>query len=326
MPRKSHLDIALEYARRWHVLPLAWVGDAGICSCRNGADCKSPGKHPLTKNGVKDATQDEATIRTWWRKWPQANIGICTGVESGITLLDVDPRNGGTESLEHLITLYGALPETLVCGTGGGGWHYYFQHPGHFQFKGKVPGYAGLDIKSNGGYVVAPPSRHHSGGIYRWLSDWRTTPIAPVPEWLLELILAQPGQQPAGRRVKRAKRQTAMPAWMTAELGPGDLDILRRLQEGMEGGNYHFLAEGAWEGLGYGSQSEADMALFNRLARLTGGDAGRMYAIFKETGLMRHEGRRNYPDYYQRTIEKAIDGLAWQPERALPDRKGTPRR
>ena len=149
---------------------------------------QSPGKHPLTTNGVKDATTVPEAIKGLWEGRPQANVGICTGRESGITVLDVDPRNGGSDSLAQLITQYGELPETLVCGTGGGGLHFYFQHPEQFQLKGKVPGYAGLDIKSDGGYVVAPPSRHHSGGVYRWLSDWRTTNIAPVPEWLLELI------------------------------------------------------------------------------------------------------------------------------------------
>lgn len=70
---------ALEYALRWLVLPLAWITGGGICGCRKGADCPRPGKHPLTQNGVYDATQDEATIKYWWSKWPQANIGIRTG-------------------------------------------------------------------------------------------------------------------------------------------------------------------------------------------------------------------------------------------------------
>ena len=65
-------------------------------------------------------------------------------------VLDVDPRNGGSESLEKLLSRYHELPDTLVCATGGGGWHYYFQYPGPglVQLKGKVPGYPGLDIKA----------------------------------------------------------------------------------------------------------------------------------------------------------------------------------
>ena len=280
---EDNLPVVLEYARQWRVLPLAGITEDGECSCRLRAACNRPGKHPLTKNGVNDATTDLDTIKDWWEKWPQANMGIRTGPESGLVVLDVDPRNGGSESLAQLITQYGELPETLVCGTGGGGWHYYFQHPDQFQLKGKVPGLAGLDIKSDGGYVVAPPSRHHSGGVYRWLSNWRTTNIAPLPEWLLELIRVEEKTQPAGRKVSREKRQTAEPAWMTTELSPSDLDILRRLEMGLEGRNYQALAQGAWKGLGYHTQSEADQALFNKIARLTHGDPGRMYVIFKET-------------------------------------------
>jgi hypothetical protein len=316
----DNLAVVLEYARQWLVLPLAGITDEGLCGCRFGEACNRPGKHPLTINGVKDATTDPEAIKTLWEGRPQANVGICTGRESGITVLDVDPRNGGSESLAQLITQYGELPKTLVCGTGGGGWHYYLQHPDQLKLKGKVSGYAGLDIKSDGGYVVAPPSRHHSGGVYRWLSDWRTTNIAPVPEWLLELIRVEEKQQPAGRNMSRKKRQTAEPAWMITELSPSDLDILRRFELGMEGRIYKALAQGAWKDLGYHTQSEADQALFNKLARLTHGDPGRMYAVFKETALMRHDDK--HFGYYQLTIQKAIDGMDWQPELLVKPTRG----
>jgi hypothetical protein len=314
------LGFALDYAQHWRVLPLAGITDDGECNCRLGTACNHPGKHPLTENGVNDATTDPDAIKGWWEKWPQGNVGICTGPESGLVVLDVDPRNGGSESLAQLINLYGELPETLVCGTGGGGWHYYFQHPDQLKLKGKVPGYGGLDIKSDGGYVVAPPSRHHSGGIYRWLSDYCTTNIAPVPEWFLDLIRVQQEKQPAGRKMSGEDRQTAEPAWMTMELRPSDLDILRRLEAGLEGRTYQALAQGAWEGLGYKSQSEADQAVFNKLARLTHGDPGRMYVIFKETALMRHYEK--HFGYYQRTIQKAIAGMSWQPEQLVKRNRG----
>ena len=77
-----------------------------------------------------------------------------------------------------------------MCHKGGGGYHYYFQHPGVTPLRGQVPGYSGLDIKGDDGYVVAPSSLHHSGRRYHWLTDWRTTPIAPLPLWLLDLIRA----------------------------------------------------------------------------------------------------------------------------------------
>jgi hypothetical protein len=64
--------------------------------------------------------------------------------------------------------------------------HFSFQHPCFIQLRGKVIGYTGLDIKGDRGYVVAPPSLHQSGGGFQWLTDWRTTVIAPLLFWLLE--------------------------------------------------------------------------------------------------------------------------------------------
>ena len=67
--------------------------------------CSPHGKRPLTPHGFKDATTDPTQIRRWWKQWPDANIGIPTGKASGLLALDVDPRNGGFESLEALYAL-----------------------------------------------------------------------------------------------------------------------------------------------------------------------------------------------------------------------------
>ena len=99
-----------------------------------------------------------------------------------------------------------------------------------------------------------------------------------------------------------------------------DLDILRRIEAGMEGSNYQALSQGAWEGLGHHTQSEADQALFNKLSRLTHGDPGRMYVIFKETAWMRHDEK--HFGYYELTIQKAIDGMDWQPEPLVKRNRG----
>src|SRR5438034_3590275 len=110
----SRLDAALDYARRgWAVIPLV-----------------PGGKTPLTAHGYKDGTTDEAKIRSWWAKTPSANVGIVTGAESGLVVLDVDPRNGGEITLDELIAEHGKLPDTVVAITGGGGRHIFFQHPG----------------------------------------------------------------------------------------------------------------------------------------------------------------------------------------------------
>ena len=114
------LAIALDYAQLWPVLPLAGITEDDDCDCSKGTDCPRPGKHPLIKGGLYSATQDEATIKGWVAIWPQANIGIRTGRESGLLVLDEDPRNGGRESLDRLKSHYASLPRTLMCLTGGG--------------------------------------------------------------------------------------------------------------------------------------------------------------------------------------------------------------
>src|SRR5690606_26024617 len=103
------IDDALRYAERgWHVLPLNWITDTG-CSCRK-PDCESAGKHPVARlvpNGLRDASSNPQTVRDWWSVMPKANIGIKTGEESGIVVLDVDPRHGGADTVKELIERHG---------------------------------------------------------------------------------------------------------------------------------------------------------------------------------------------------------------------------
>jgi hypothetical protein len=167
-------EAALSYRKRgWRVLPLWWL--TGDCACPRTSKtrdeygrCHSAGKHPITKHGVNDATTDEAVIRQWWTEYPQANVAIATGSASGLLVIDVDPRNGGNVTLEELVSRLGELPETIVVETGGGGQHYYFAAP-----DGDVVGALGdgVDVKFNGGYVVAPPSVHVSGGTYTFRAE-----------------------------------------------------------------------------------------------------------------------------------------------------------
>jgi energy-coupling factor transporter ATP-binding protein EcfA2 len=138
-----------------------------------------------------DATTDGLTIRHWWAQWPDANVGIVTGGKHGLLVLDVDPRHGGDDSLCELERQHGPLPDTVESLTGGGGRHLLFQHPGGSITSRPIA--PGLDIKADGGYVVAPPSVHASGEVYRWegASHPDDVPLAPLPPWLEELLTAQ---------------------------------------------------------------------------------------------------------------------------------------
>jgi hypothetical protein len=160
---KVVLDAALDYAANgWAILPLR-------------------GKIPLTAHGVDDATSDLDVIRSWWSRWPAANVGA--RVPEQLLVLDVDPRNGGDLDL-----LDAPLPETLTCwsGRGDGGAHYYFLQPAGALTSTRLP--AGIDLKLRG-YCVVPPSVHPATGRpYRWQEH----EIAPVPAWLRSLLRPAP--------------------------------------------------------------------------------------------------------------------------------------
>ncbi|MBL8696034.1 MAG: bifunctional DNA primase/polymerase, partial [Planctomycetes bacterium] len=113
----SMLECALELARRgWPAFPCSPPYDSS----------PQRGKRPLCPHGFKDATTDEAALRTWWTRWPDANVGLATGSPSGLIVVDVDPRNGGLESLASLPEWKAHIEQTLCVRTGGGGFHAYF--------------------------------------------------------------------------------------------------------------------------------------------------------------------------------------------------------
>ena len=130
----THIDQALDYASRgWPVFPV-WPIRGGKCACRK-ADCQHPGKHPIGKlapKGRNSATTDPITIQGWWVCYPDANIGIATGPESGLVVVDVDPRHGGNESKKKMEKL-GNFPYTVMAYTGGDGEHILMAHPGNGQ-------------------------------------------------------------------------------------------------------------------------------------------------------------------------------------------------
>ena len=100
---RSTLDAALAYARAgYRVLRVYGVNSNGTCRCRDGHKCSTPGKHPVGRTGVREASTDECTIRKWFAGRDDFNVGIATGIESGIVVIDVDPRHGGDQSLIEL--------------------------------------------------------------------------------------------------------------------------------------------------------------------------------------------------------------------------------
>ena len=164
------VDWALQYADEgFAVFPLHSIS-AGQCTCKAKKDCSSPGKHPhwgekTLRRGVKDATVDPKQIKAWWKHWPNANIGIATGRISGVVVIDIDGPDG-EKSLKKLQRQCEKLPKTLRAQTGKGA-HLFFRSGGH-EYKNRTAIYPGIDIRGDGGYVVAPPSAHIAGKRYRW--------------------------------------------------------------------------------------------------------------------------------------------------------------
>lgn len=217
-------------------MPLHNIGADGFCTCRPTekrptawADCPSPGKHPRIKTGraFEAATTDEAQIRKWWQKWPEANIGIATGQQCRLCVVDVD-KVEGQELLRAIAEAHGGLPDTLVSlsGRGGVGAHLWFEctepspsNSGH-----------GLDIRGDGGNLVAPPSMHISGRPYAWLNP--DQPLAPMPTWLLHWFKNREGEA-------RAQRPAAigplgeLPAHLRGRAGAG-LTSRVELQEAVD--------------------------------------------------------------------------------------------
>ena len=180
---------------RWYVkngfpvIPLHWVGGDGSCSCR-GRGCQSPGKHPLTPNGVKDASTDLVVVNDWWTKWPAANIGYA--VPRGRLILDLD----GEDLLQAFKFLDLDLPVTPTVRTGRG-WQLHYQVDPDAPVGPKsniLESPQGVDVRAPGGYGILPPSQHANGRVYSWHTP-PTNGFAEAPDWLVEKATVRRGGQ-----------------------------------------------------------------------------------------------------------------------------------
>jgi len=204
--------VAFEYVDiGWYIFPVYGVTE-GECDCKNG--CSSPGKHPLTANGVKDATTNKAQIQKWWNENPNANIALATGKLSGVIVVDVDYDRQGESWLSEM-GFGDKLSHALISGTGNG-LHIFLEYRGE-GIKNKVNALAeGVDIRGDGGYVVLPPSNHINGSRYVWSNGIPSK--SPVnPEGLLELVIAKlsepkpsPKQTPKVEHIPKGERNNTL--------------------------------------------------------------------------------------------------------------------
>lgn len=221
MPNKNSIDAlpltvgeaAGFYATyfKWRVFPLYEVAPSGVCSCNKGSECKTPGKHPRVsipsgENAAHPATTDVKQIKAWWKKWPNANIGVWQE-GSDLVILDIDKndKKDGFQGLADIMAFEGQefLPKTMTCNTPSGGKHLYFK------FKEGVPNKAnalgpGLDTWHSKHYVIVPPSNHVKG-IYSWDKN-QGEDLAEYPNWLMprsRMAVVPDGEaKPRGRPMK----------------------------------------------------------------------------------------------------------------------------
>jgi hypothetical protein len=188
----------------WHVFP-----------------CLPGDKRPngfLVKRGVKDASKDPVKLTRWFDRFPEQNIGLACG-PSGLVVIDVDTRAGGLLEFEDLLR-QGAFPRTPKALTGGGGFHFFFRATSIPLKNGPLRGHRGIDVKTDGGYVVIAPSLHASGRRYEWDPNARpsATPVADLPDWLFQIarvmdtptpVPIRPSRPPGPSPLDRASRYLA---------------------------------------------------------------------------------------------------------------------
>jgi hypothetical protein len=240
MPDPALLPAALALARDG--LPVFWLGRTKrpVANCPTCPKVEHDPDHDpqacpcLTCHGFYAATTDPDRITAMQAAVPGGMLAIRTGSAAGRVVIDIDPRNGGAVIPE-------LMPPTRCARTGSGGWHLYYRHPGG-RLAGKLRGHPGVDIKADGGYVVAPPSVHPATGqAYRWVGD-RVVIEMPPP-----LIAAcrpaeapPPGGPPTAPTPTTGARGISSPEALLA----AHLDALARAPEGRRRNTLYGVARG----------------------------------------------------------------------------------
>jgi hypothetical protein len=176
-------DTAREFAAHGlPVFPTHSIIDGRCCSCGDPT-CGSPGKHPRTRSGVRDATIDERQLLRWDARWPDANWAFACGTEASV--IDIDSKSGADP--RELITEHGLDGRPTVW-TGQAPAGPLEGEPGaHVYCAGGVSGehtpVPGVGVRGGNQYVMVPGSRHVSGVAYEWANDARpwTVRLEPVP-------------------------------------------------------------------------------------------------------------------------------------------------
>lgn len=215
--------------------------DAALALAKSGlAVGPLNGKAPMLPHGVKDFSTSTAMIHTWWGRDPDANIGARPA--EGMIVLDVDPRNGGFDTIRP----YGKIPKTVTTKTGSGGYHFWFKHALPLKANGTLG--PGVDIKTCTGYLVMPPSIHPKTGkpyIFRQEVPWDELPVLPEayvkdcykipapPRPVAPRIFSNKRAQAILNRVAQAQEgeRNSLLYWGAKQLSMGNLGHIEDLHE-----------------------------------------------------------------------------------------------
>lgn len=289
------LEAALEYVQRgWAVFPLhSVVGEDLRCTC-GVLGCSDAGKHPRLQRGLKEASKDPDKIREWFGKdAPLSNIGVVTGEISGITVIDIDIGQGkfGAESWAEAIKDHGE-PDTLMAKTGSGGMHVLFAYNSALKTASNVLG-KGIDCRNDGGYIVAAPSLHRSGGQYSWLNAG--TKLATLPAHLSRR------KENRGRKrdnMYNSKYTVEQVASMLEFIPSDDRDMWRNV--GIILGRAFKRIDEAW-------------ALYQRWAEKAGGKKGRNHDEIMHEAFYELSQQNSEKELTLGTIVKAAIDNGWAP-------------
>ena len=292
---------ALDYAARgWRVVPLhecvaAVAATPLACSCGR-AGCESQGKHPRLKEWQKVAAADAAVVRGWWAKWPDANVGVALGCESGIVSIDVDSDAG----VALLGELAGGTPERTLQFRTGKGWRLLYAIPAGLPHPPathvvQIDGAEAVRFQAAGGQCVMPPSLHPSGARYAWV-DGRGPAggvLAEMPGWLVAEMCRPKNptwsDQGAREAFTTGKNFNRDADWWRDVLAPAGFaeagragDVLRFTRPKKQGGISVTV--------GHYRAKDGSPALYAFSGSIPGLEAGRCYDKFGAFAKLHHGG------------------------------------
>src|SRR5919197_3724913 len=211
---------------------LSELGAAAVAYAERGLavfPLKPRSKLPRTKNGFKNATTRTELVAGWWAVSPDSNIGIRCGQASKLIAIDLDSKHDGERRFAELAAQRGAeVPGTTTVKTGGGGVHLLFRPPAGVAVASRVIE-AGIELKAEGTYIVAPPSLHENGTEYQLVNG---VPVAALPAWLLEVDPERQTAPTVAETIPEGERDTTLTslAGTMRRRGMGEAEILAALE------------------------------------------------------------------------------------------------